>query len=139
MSSEIAVQEDRPLVPRTPSDPEERSEELRRLTRRRAVQRLTSYSVAIQGVGQTAVVTKATPYVVMEIAPTEGFVTFRSFANQAAAAEMYDALERAASEADEMRDVVLVRADSVEALQRAYPNYFADTAVFTDLVTVATA
>lgn len=138
MSSEIAVMEDRSIVPKMPKDADERRRELRSLARRlEVVPRLHSYSVALESAERT--VTKATPYAVMEIAPTEGWVTIRPFANQATAAETYDALERAAAEVDETRDVVLVRADSVEALRRAYPNYFADTAIFTDAVTLAMA
>jgi hypothetical protein len=35
-------------------------------------------------------------------------------------------------------DIVLVRADSIDALRRAYPNYFSATFFFLDLLTDAT-
>ena len=31
-----------------------------------------------------------------------------------------------------MRDVVLVKSDSMASLRRAYPNYFADTTLFVE-------
>jgi hypothetical protein len=53
------------------------------------------------------------------------------------AQQMYLALEKETAN-QPGRDVVLVSVGSLESLKRAYPNYFADTDVFLQIVKQAT-
>jgi transcription termination factor Rho len=52
-----------------------------------------------------------------------------SYRNAAIAAQIYSAAERS-TEGNPQKDVVLVSADSITSLRRAYPNYFLDTSEF---------
>jgi len=59
-----------------------------------------------------------------------------------AASEAAEANERYADAEKEVkenpgRDAVLVSVDSINALSRAYPNYFADTRLFSELMNQA--
>jgi hypothetical protein len=65
-------------------------------------------------------------------------LTWRSYTNAAIANEQYGAIERATAD-DPGKDVVLVTAASLDALRRAYPNYFLDTTAFLEAVEEAIA
>lgn len=60
-------------------------------------------------------------------------INIEPFSSVQLAAERYAEMERKFVE-DPMVDVVLVAADSIESVSRAYPNYFADTSVFLELI-----
>jgi hypothetical protein len=60
----------------------------------------------------------------------------KGFDNIEEAAKAYETAEKRVRE-KEGTDAVLVSVDSVSALGKAYPNYFADTRVFMQLMTQA--
>ena len=130
MSSALAMREQSPLVPGTPTEWPVLRDELTTLANRLSViDRLSSYSQAMQivedmrGQGQR--------FLTLELDTTERVLKVESYKNQLVATEAYNALERAAAGAPDL-DVVLVRMESLEALRTAYPNYFADTTVFVE-------
>jgi hypothetical protein len=132
MSAALAAREETPGVPNTPSDRKELIDELAPLARKlRAIERLQGYGLALQIIED---VRDPTRFVILELDTDEQLLRVEEFNNALVAAVAYAALERAATEIPG-RDVVLVRVESLEALRRAYPNYFADTSVFVDAVT----
>lgn len=136
MSSALAMREQTPLVPRTPTDWPELVKELSALANGlKVVDRLSGYSMAMQVIEDMKGKAR---FVILELDTVEKMLRIEDYNNQIVAAEAYSALERAAADSPG-RDVVLVRVDSVEALRSAYPNYFADTSVFVDSLMYAMA
>jgi hypothetical protein len=136
MSSELAWRESTTIVPNTPDNAGERSRELRNLAAKlRVIERLQTYGTALRviEVSATGASSRKGTYLVMELDTGESLLRWSPFTNPAAAADAYNALEAATADVPE-RDVVLVRVESLEALRRAYPNYFADTTVFAGAV-----
>lgn len=135
ISSVIAEQEDTPRIPKTPSDPAELRDELRKLTKKlRVVERLRGYHTALEIVQEDIGATKrTTPFLVLELNTRRMMVTWEALADSEAAAERYQAIERNTAR-HLYRDAVLVRVESLDALQNAYPNYFADTATFVEIL-----
>ena len=70
--------------------------------------------------------------------PHDRVTEVRSFDDPIVAADAYSALERA-TEDQPRKDVVLVSAESLASLRRAYPNYFLDTTAFVESVREAIA
>jgi ppGpp synthetase/RelA/SpoT-type nucleotidyltranferase len=134
MSSEIARREDTSRVPNTP----ETSKELRREIREHAkrldvVARLQAYGIALRELEHPG--RGGSRYFVLELNVSENSLTIREYGSTELlrASEEYLAIERATAD-DPARDAVLVSVDSVAALRRAYPNYFADTGAFLAIV-----
>lgn len=128
-SAALAAREGTPGVPLTPSDPKELIDELTPLARRvRAIERLRGYGLALRVIED---VKDPTRFVILELDTVDQLLRVEEFNNALVAADAYAALERAAAGVPG-RDVVLVRVESLDALRRAYPNYFADTSVFVD-------
>jgi hypothetical protein len=141
MSSILATRENTVTVPGTPTDLPELTVELRTLaTRLRVVERLSSYAQALRVIEDDRFPVKRAGFLLLELetSPTNPVLSVAVIPNAAAAAEMYDARERASAD-DPTKDVVLVRAESIDALRRAYPNYFADTSVFVEELLTALA
>jgi Region found in RelA / SpoT proteins len=134
MGSAHAMSEKRPLVPDTPSDPKELRREIRTIAAQLdVVNRLTTYGKTLQILGDYQTRSKV---FVLELKAAEGQLVLRDFHSTDQASAAYEALEKA-TEADPNTDVVLVTVESVNALQRAYPNYFLDTSVFVQSVRAA--
>jgi hypothetical protein len=141
MSSALALREDTAPVPETPTDPTELAAQLRDYAERlNVVARLQGFqqavSVARQQLGGARIF-----LLELEAAPVEldlSRLTIRGYEDAQRAADEYAAIERAIED-DPTKDVVMVTAESVTALERAYPNYFADTAAFVESLRAATA
>lgn len=128
MSSAMAMREGRPIVPGTPEDYKTLLNELGALsTRLKVVDRLAAYGEALRTVED--VHAKRGHVFLLDLDIHENELTIRTFESALKATDEYAALE-AATEGEEGKDVVLVSAESVTALQRAYPNYFLDTTAF---------
>jgi hypothetical protein len=128
MSSAMAMREGRPIVPGTPEDYATLLRELSSLSKRlKVVDRLAAYGEALRTVEE--VDAKRGHVFLLELNIMENELTIRTFDNLLRATDEYGALEKAI-EGEEGKDVVLVSAESVTALQRAYPNYFLDTTAF---------
>ena len=133
MSSALARREGTPLVPGTPAAPTDLAVELRKYAKKLdVVERLDAYGKALQFVEQDMESHKGHTFLlVLDIEAHTLHV--RSYDNAAFAAAEYGAYERAA-ESQPKQDVVLVNVDSLDALRRAYPNYFLDTTAFVEYV-----
>jgi hypothetical protein len=134
MSSALARREGTPLVPDTPSDPTELKREVTQLAHRlRVTERLGFYGQTLQATEREMARTKGREMFLLELDTAEQALTIWAYRNPAEATEAYSALERATENVPE-RDVVLVSVESLDALRRAYPNYFLDTTAFVDAV-----
>jgi hypothetical protein len=133
MGSALALRERTPLVPDTPTKRPELMEELNYYTDRLNVKhRLRVYGDALRAIEQTA---EDAHYYLLRLDPdsTELRITgFKAGAIAKAEKQYAEAEEHVKSHPG--TDAVLVAVDSVAALRRAYPNYFADTRVFVRLL-----
>lgn len=129
MGTVVARLEKRPLVPNTPEDPDELRIELRALSAQlNAVQTLRAYRVALNYIGTFN--QKKARYFLVNYDASENRVFVSGYAAHQSeyASFAYTEAERQKSDDD---NIVLVAADSISKLQKAYPNYFLDTQQFT--------
>ena len=134
MSSAIALSERTPLVPDTPTNQPEIVEEIRRCNeelevsdRLSAFQRVTTRVRELRG--------KRVVLTLLELNLETGSMTGLGYR----ANELEEAISKYRAMEEESRgnprvDVVLVSTDSLSALRRAYPNYFADISRFSRMV-----
>ena len=133
MSSVIALRERTPLVPNTPS---KRTELIGELDHHAYIlnveSRLIAFGNALQSYQQA---TELAHYYLLKLDTSTNQLVITGFKR-----EELDVAQAAYSEAEELakgkpgRDAVLVSVDSLANLERAYPNYFADTRVFVELL-----
>jgi ppGpp synthetase/RelA/SpoT-type nucleotidyltranferase len=134
MGTVVAFKEQTPPVQGTPTNRKELIDELSALSRVLDVQnRLSAFGMALQVLEEPSVEDAA--YYLLEISPAElrVVVTGFKFGEFQEAANKYLEVEKNIPVTGG-KDAVLVSVKSVAALKRAYPNYFADTRVFADLV-----
>lgn len=133
MSSAIAMREDAPIVPRTPVRREEIRQELSMLANRLNVQtRLQAYGDALRSVRQRE--WKAHYYLLeLDIGSKQLSITGFKATELLEAENRYKEAEKSVQENPD-GDVVLVSVDELSSLERAYPNYFADTRMFVELL-----
>lgn len=133
MGSAIALEEDCPLVPTASESKDDLRREIKSLAKSlRPVDRLQHYSRAIQVVEKSSSKAK---YYLLDLRPSDKILNVTGFlegsSQQASAA--YLQIERSLR-TDQGDEAVLVSVDSIDALRRAYPNYFLDTSVFSETV-----
>jgi hypothetical protein len=134
MGTAIANEEGTPPVPKTPTSSRELVRELKQLARKLDVEkRLRTYGAALNTL-EVPGSTKA-HYFLLALDPTAQTVTVTGFrfSDLEKASNEYLATERALS-ARPGSDAVLVSAESLTSLRRAYPNYWLDTSVFLEAV-----
>jgi hypothetical protein len=132
MSSTIASIERTASVPNTPTDKETLASEIELLSDKlRARQMLRAYNTTLR----TAGAAKDAKYFIIELDPDAGLVTLTRYKakESADANSRYTKLESQIPDGSR-KQVVLVSAADINALKRAYPNYFLDTALFSKLV-----
>jgi hypothetical protein len=132
MGTALAAIERTPCVPGTPTTRKDLVAELRALADRiRARDMLSAYNTTLDTLGAA----KDAKYFIVELDPDEGKVTLRRFKakESAEANRRYTELESQIPDGSR-RQVVLVSVADINALKRAYPNYFLDTALFSRLV-----
>lgn len=140
MGSALALREKRPLVPETPQSEAELKKELRLITDELNVRaRLRGYGEALQTVDKGSV--PNAHYFLLALDPgAESYATLAvseyTRAQLDTATADYLEVERALA-GKPGAEAVLVSVDSLDALRRAYPNYFLDTRVFLDSVEIA--
>ena len=135
MGSVIALRERTPLVPDTPTNQTQLIEELHEHARDLNVQHLLrGYAETLRKVEESP--EQAHYYLLrLDPGPRESQLTVTGFKQ-----EEFQQAQQAYSEAEQQvkekpgTDAVLVSVDSLSVLQRAYPNYFADTRVFVQLL-----
>jgi hypothetical protein len=135
MSSALALREGTAPVPGTPTDRSELISELQGYAARlKVVERLQAYGAVAQHVERDIGSLKGYTFL-LELDVDKRVLDIRAFdkspAAAAMAAEEYSAIEQAIEGIPE-KDVVLVTAESLVSLQRAYPNYFLDTTAFVE-------
>lgn len=132
VSTAIAAIEKTPCVPNTPSNRAEPIKELRELaTKLRAREMLRAYSTTLDIIGSA----KDGKYFIVTLDPDEKHVMLYRFkaSESEIANHRYTEFESKIPD-NSRRQVVLVSVGDINALKRAYPNYFLDTALFARLV-----
>lgn len=132
MGSAIAALEGTQPVPNTPTTKEQLVAEIRKLSELLHVkQMLQVYNATLSTLGSA----KDAKYFIVELDPEGVRVIVRQYKSKqsAEANEMYTKIESEIPD-NSLRQVVLVSVDNINALKRAYPNYFLDTNLFSRLV-----
>jgi hypothetical protein len=124
MSSAMARRESRPLVPNTPTDPQELENELRRYTELLQVQRHLQVYGAITRIFQREEATSHFFLIEHDVNSKETLVKPYPESDVRQAYQDVAEAERAG------KNVVLTAARNFEQLREAYPNWFSDTANF---------
>lgn len=137
MSTELAIREGRPGVPNTPSDRAFLREELTLYeSRLKVIERLNAYNSALQLIEHDTEFASDKSFFLLSLEVKTGTLTVTGYrARELARAEQHYASSEAS---DNTADAVLVQTESLNALRRAYPNYFADTTAFVQAVRRAT-
>lgn len=129
MANAIAIAEKRILVPGTPEEKKELSAEIQYYADLLDVEpMLSGWQVAMKHLAEQA--TGAQVFLLV-LDPDARVLTVEPFAGNdvALASDRYLGVEREIRKNPRM-DAVLVRGDSISALRRAYPNYYADIGLF---------
>ena len=126
MSSVVAAQENSPRVPGTPKNETDLAREVRTLATELGVtERLSAFRAITSGIQRFQRV--GNPWVVLELDLDARMVAARTFRpREEDAATAWYAEKELESRGIRNKHVVLVSARSVNELQRAYPNFFAD-------------
>jgi hypothetical protein len=130
--SAFALLEDTPLVPGTPQERSELIEVTAGMAENLEVaKKLANYGLALQTLEHAGM--KGAHYFLLELRPAEETLTVTGYrANQLTTATAdYLSVEKALFDAG-AGEAVLVAAESVDSLRRAYPNYFLDTQTFVE-------
>jgi len=137
MGTAIAVRESTPPVPATPANSRDLREELIRYADELSiVPRLEHFRHAIRMLAQpSAADQQKAYYYLLELDARSRELTVSGFKRSESerASQAYLEAEKSIQQRSGL-DAVLVSVDSISSLEKAYPNYFADTRVFTELV-----
>lgn len=134
MGCAMAKIEDRPLVSGMPTTKRDIGMEIRKLTTALRVQdTLRAYSLTMSYIGELKA--SDAKILLLHMVPDQSKLEVRGFRLRESqqANDEYTDLERSIRP-ESSAQAVLVRVDSLQALQRAYPNYFLDTERFNSLV-----
>jgi hypothetical protein len=132
MGSAIAIREGCPIVPDTPHDISKLRQEIMALsTGLNVFHRLQAYGMALKTLQEESARAARVHYYLLVLNPKKNELTVSGFAQ----ADLEEASERYLEAEKNVKetpgsDAVLVSVDSLAALERAYPNYFADTTAF---------
>ncbi len=132
MSSAIAAIERTSPVPNTPNDKALLIAEISILAQQLHVKEMLQvYNATITTLGSA----KGEKYFIIEVDPDELKITVRRYKARESeeANRIYTELESQQNEGSP-NQIVLVSVDNINALKRAYPNYFLDTNLFSQLV-----
>ena len=130
VGSAFARQEGQPTVPGVPMDQNKLIKEIRVRERKLNVsERLTAFGEALRTLEDAGI--RSAKYYLLVLKPSEetlDIVTYRA-SELDRATEDYLKAEKSV-ESIQGADTVLVAADSLDSLRKAYPNYFLDTRIF---------
>jgi len=130
MGSAMADWENQTIVPKTSSNKQERILELREIERQEGILRyLSTWNVAIKQLEKSSF--QGARAFLLKLDPTIGQLEVTAFSKDQLrlAQNQYDWIERMYIN-DSKIQIVLVSVDSIDALRKAYPNYYADTTEF---------
>lgn len=133
ISSAFALMEGEPLVLETPTDPEELKREIKTMVGQLKVfQKMEKWAKAIHIMEPK---TRELHFflLVLDVSEEKEKLEIRGYPKDAekTATDHYLETEKLQGK-DPNKDVVLVAADSIDELRKAYPNYFIDTTLFLD-------
>lgn len=131
MGTVIASRENRPTVPNTPANMNVLKDELKdHVNRLEIVNRLQAFSRTVQ-ITYERELRKHNQYFLLQLDSKNTRLSITAFPKQEIelATMAYSSAEEEASGGN-AGDVVLVSAESLDGLRRAYPNYFLDTSLF---------
>lgn len=129
--SVFAREEGSPAAGNVPDDPGRLAAETRGAMRTLHVERrLLAFGAALSATGARDVTPDG--YVLLALEPDRSSLTVRSYLGRQLAAAIRDYLEQEKRLAADGGDAVLVAADSLASLRRAFPNYFGDTRTFVE-------
>jgi ppGpp synthetase/RelA/SpoT-type nucleotidyltranferase len=134
MSSAIATREKRPLVPNTPTDRSIRKRLIKELVAQESIITLLSaWNTAIKR--QEDATNKQSVAFLLELDTAKKMLRMIPFREDEMLFAEARYMERE-KETEKNQDIqiVLVSADSVAALRRAYPNYYVDTSAFIEAI-----
>lgn len=133
MGSAIALREQASPVPDTPKVVKELREEIRHYaTALKVAERLAGYMTAMHNISSAS---QDAFYFLLQLDPTASQLSVRGFRrSEAQEAEEEYARAEELTKGKRETDAVLVSVESVNALSKAYPNYFADTGLFSALM-----
>jgi len=134
MSSAIAMRERRPIVPETPTNPAIRKQKIKELVlQENIIALLTGWNTAIKR--QEDATNKESVAFLLELDTAKKTLRMSPFREDEMLFAEFKYMERE-KETEKNPDIqiVLVSADSVTALRRAYPNYYVDTSAFIDAI-----
>lgn len=134
MGTAIALREDSPPVPNTPTSPTALASELRSIEKKlNAISSLVTYGSALKQIASGE--ERRPVYYLLVLDPTKNEVSVRGYMQR----EIGKASKRYAEEENLIKgkpgaSAVLVSAKSLDDLRSAYPNYFLDTKTFVEAV-----
>ncbi len=131
VASAFALQENRPAVPGTPPDRNLLWEKIRERSKRLdAVARLQEYPLLIDSIDDLGTA-RGRPFFLLERRPDQGKFHIRAYRQGDQHRIFKDYLDAEKRVNDiEGADAVLVSADTIKAVRRAYPSYRSDTKYF---------
>lgn len=133
MGSVIANLEQSPIVPDTPTNPIALIKELKQYAKKLdVVNLLNAYTVTIQHLNE-----QDAHYFIVVLDAQSQSVNISGFPKNEFSNASAAYLDKEESIRGTSKNAVLVSADSVALLERAYPNYFLDTRKFVELLTAA--
>ncbi len=141
MGTAIALREKCNLVPETPQNKEKLIREIQYYKNKLKVDSaLNAFGTAIQVLTDPSASLNA-KYYLLHLDSVQRSVSITGFQSKALdqASEAYLQLERKISQKSPGSNAVLVSVDSLQSLQKAYPNYFLDSKLFIDAVNKAIA
>lgn len=136
MGTAIANRERTQYVPNTPTQADDLLIELKHYADALNVKsRLNAFGSALRTLGTGQPGLELAHFYLLELDPTANELTITGFrvSELQEASERYSEAEKKVAEKPGT-DAVLVSVDSLNALERAYPNYFADTGIFLQLL-----
>jgi hypothetical protein len=137
MGTAIAIREDTPAVPGTPPDTPTLIDELQKQANDLNVaQTLMTFSNTMRILSRPT--ESGAYYYLLRLNAKTGdlnIIAFRKNESEAASAAYLDAEKEV--KVTSGLDAVLVSVDSLSSLEKAYPNYFADTRIFVELMSQA--
>ena len=132
MGTQMAFREDTPPVPNTPTDRRELRKELKECADKlHVVASLAGFATALQVPKRAPAKIRGAAYFLLSLDNINRRLSVAGYKHK----ELKQASEAYANKERQIRDkpgmdAVLVSVDSIRSLQRAYPNYFADTRIF---------
>jgi len=135
MGSAIARRENTALVEGTPTDNRELVDELKKATKALKVrQRLRGWAQALKTLPRQNIQSYKWLLLVLDVAKNTVKVT--GYIDRKAASDAVNQIEQS-KKADQPPDAVLVWVKSIKELRLAYPNYYADTTEFLEVLDTA--